>query len=52
MFGATSCYDPTTHAHKPAPSNFCPDCDPLVKKLDLFAGDLKGLKNSVRLGHI
>ncbi|HET6149104.1 MAG TPA: hypothetical protein VFH68_16320 [Polyangia bacterium] len=52
MFGATSCFDPGTGAHKPAPSNFCPVCDKLVKKLDLFAGDLDGLKNSVRLGHI
>ncbi|HXI56143.1 MAG TPA: hypothetical protein VNO55_08795 [Polyangia bacterium] len=52
MFGATSCFDPVTGTHKPAPSKFCPICDKLVKRLDLFASDLPGLKNSVRLGHI
>lgn len=51
MFGATTCYDPATGTHKPAPSTFCPVCEKLVKKLDLFAADLRGLKNSVRLGH-
>jgi type VI secretion system secreted protein VgrG len=52
MFGATSCFSPATGAHQAAPSAYCPDCQKLVKKLDLFAADLPGLKNSVKLGHI
>lgn len=52
MFGATSCYDPLIEAHCAAPSTFCPDCEKLVRKLDLYAPDLPGIKNSVTCGHI
>jgi hypothetical protein len=40
------------HLHQAAPSAYCPECQKLVKQLDLFVADLPGLKNSVKLGHI
>jgi type VI secretion system secreted protein VgrG len=52
MFGATSCYDSAVGHDRPAPSTYCPDCEKLVKKLDLYGSDLPGLSNSVRRGHI
>ena len=52
MFGATSCHDPAIGFHRPAPSTYCPDCQKLVKKLDLYGSDLYGFRNSVRRGHI
>lgn len=48
MFGATSCIDPVTGRHKPAPETYCPECDRQVKKLDLDGSNLDGFKKSIR----
>ncbi|AUX43428.1 uncharacterized protein SOCE26_048760 [Sorangium cellulosum] len=47
MFGATSCYNTAAAGHLAAPSTFCGDCEPQVKKLDLDGRGLAGFTNSV-----
>lgn len=52
MFGATSCYDPTTNRHKGTTKDYCADCQKLVKKLNLHSPELDNFMYSVKAGKI
>lgn len=47
MFGANACYSSATGGWVAAPSTFCGDCEPQVKKLDLNGRGLGGFNNSI-----